>query len=184
MPTYVYSLLEGSVNEDKKEAIARGRCGADRHRRISCRLACGQTKVLGRACHSRRSRSCSRGNRAWTYSLPRPLASTCSMISSSCDWPAETSCGSTSHLTRQRTWIARQITEAFPWNESPRYVIRDRDQVYGAAVKNRLRAMGIRDEPIAPGSPWQNGFAERLIGPTRVRGPCDRLGCRGGRGAL
>jgi hypothetical protein len=39
-------------------------------------------------------------------------------------------------------WIARQITEAFPWNEAPRYLIRDRDQVYGAAVKNRLRAMG------------------------------------------
>ena len=64
-------------------------------------------------------------------------------------------------------WIARQITEAFPWNESPRYVIRDRDQVYGAAVNNQLRATGIRDKPIAPGSPWQNGFAERLIGSIR-----------------
>ena len=64
-------------------------------------------------------------------------------------------------------WIARQITEAFPWNEAPRYLIRDRDQVYGAAVRNRLRAMGIRDKPIAPGSPWQNGFAERLIGSIR-----------------
>src|SRR5437870_9403935 len=48
-------------------------------------------------------------------------------------------------------WIARQITEAFPWNEAPRYLIRDRDQVYRVAVKNRLRAMGIRDKPIAPG---------------------------------
>jgi transposase InsO family protein len=64
-------------------------------------------------------------------------------------------------------WIARQITEAFPWNEAPRYLIRDRDQVYGAAVRHRLRAMGIRDKPIAPGSPWQNGFAERLIGSIR-----------------
>src|SRR5438132_813067 len=64
-------------------------------------------------------------------------------------------------------WIARQITEAFPWNEAPRYLIRDRDQVYGAAVTRRLRAMGIRDKPIAPGSPWQNGFAERLIGSIR-----------------
>ena len=61
-------------------------------------------------------------------------------------------------------WIARQITEAFPWNEAPRYLIRDRDRVYGVAVIQRLRAMGIRDKPIAPGSPWQNGFAERLIG--------------------
>jgi transposase InsO family protein len=64
-------------------------------------------------------------------------------------------------------WIARQITEAFPWNKAPRYLIRDRDQVYGTAATGRLRAMGIRDKPIAPGSPWQNGFAERLIGSIR-----------------
>ena len=43
-------------------------------------------------------------------------------------------------------------------------MIRDRDCIYGAAVTHRLRTMGIRDKPIAPGSPWQNGFAERLIG--------------------
>ena len=64
-------------------------------------------------------------------------------------------------------WIARQITEAFPWNEAPRYLIRDRDRVYGVAVMHRLRAMGIRDKPIAASSPWQNGFAERLIGSMR-----------------
>ena len=64
-------------------------------------------------------------------------------------------------------WLARQITEAFTWNEAPRYLIRDRDQAYGAAVARWLRAMGIRDKPIAPGSPWQNGFAERLIGSIR-----------------
>src|SRR6266513_2156762 len=64
-------------------------------------------------------------------------------------------------------WIARQITEAFPWNEAPRYLIRDRDRVYGVAVMHRLRAMGIRDKPIAPALPWQNGFAERLIGSIR-----------------
>ena len=43
-------------------------------------------------------------------------------------------------------------------------MIRDRDCIYGAVVTRRLRAMGIRDKPIAPASPWQNGFAERLIG--------------------
>src|SRR5271157_1392653 len=64
-------------------------------------------------------------------------------------------------------WIARQISEAFPWNDAPRYLIRDRDKVYGASVTHRMRAMGIRDEPIAPGSPWQNAFAERLIGSIR-----------------
>jgi len=64
-------------------------------------------------------------------------------------------------------WIARQLTEAFPWNEAPRYLIRDRDGIYGTVVTRRLRAMGIRDKPIAPASPWQNGFAERLIGSIR-----------------
>ena len=45
----------------------------------------------------------------------------------------------TSHPTAE--WIARQVTEAFPWAEAPRYLIRDRDRVYGAAVTHRLRAM-------------------------------------------
>ena len=64
-------------------------------------------------------------------------------------------------------WIARQITEAFPWNEPPRYLIRDRDRIYGEIALRRIRAMGIRDKPIAPASPWQNGFTERLIGSIR-----------------
>jgi hypothetical protein len=64
-------------------------------------------------------------------------------------------------------WIARQITEAFPWDGAPGYMIRDRDRIYGAVVTRRLRAMGIRDQPIAPASPWQNGYAERLIGSIR-----------------
>src|ERR1700704_2441860 len=64
-------------------------------------------------------------------------------------------------------WVARQITEAFPWDEAPRYLIRDRDRIYGSVVTRRLRAMGIRDRPTAPASPWQNGFAERLIGSIR-----------------
>ena len=64
-------------------------------------------------------------------------------------------------------WIARQLSEAFPWNEAPQYVIRDRDCIYGTVVTRRLRAMGIRDKPIAAASPWQNGFAERLIGSIR-----------------
>jgi len=71
----------------------------------------------------------------------------------------------TPHPTAE--WVARQITEAFPWNEAPRYLTRDRDRVYGAVVTGRLRAMGIRDKPIAPRSPWQNGVAERLIGSIR-----------------
>jgi len=64
-------------------------------------------------------------------------------------------------------WIARQLTEAFPWDEAPRYLIRNRDRINGAVVIRRIRAMGIRDKPIAPASPWQNGFAERVIGSIR-----------------
>ena len=71
----------------------------------------------------------------------------------------------TTHPTAE--WVARQITEAFPWDMAPRYMIRDRDRIYGIVVTRRLRAMGIRDKPIAPASPWQNGFAERLIGSLR-----------------
>jgi transposase InsO family protein len=50
---------------------------------------------------------------------------------------------------------------------APRYMIRDRDRIYGTVVTRRLRAMGIRDRPTARASPWQNGFAERLIGSIR-----------------
>ncbi|MGX9431032.1 MULTISPECIES: integrase core domain-containing protein [Bradyrhizobium] len=64
-------------------------------------------------------------------------------------------------------WVACQITEAFPWDKAPHYLIHDRDRIYGSVVTRRLRAMGIRDKPTAPASPWQNGFAERLIGSIR-----------------
>src|SRR6202521_3942798 len=60
-------------------------------------------------------------------------------------------------------WVARQITEAFPWDGAPRYMIRDRDRIYGTVITRRLRTMGIRDKRTAPASPWQNGIAERLI---------------------
>jgi transposase InsO family protein len=70
--------------------------------------------------------------------------------------------------------LARQVTEAFPWATAPAYLVRDNDRAYGRVFTSRLRAMGIRDRPIAPGSPWQNGYAERLIG--TVRREClDRL---------
>ncbi len=73
--------------------------------------------------------------------------------------------GVTAHPTAE--WIARQLTEACGWEPVPRYIFRDRDSVYGEIFKRRLRAMGIRDQPTAPRSPWQNGHTERLIGSIR-----------------
>lgn len=64
-------------------------------------------------------------------------------------------------------WIAGQLTEAFPWDEAPRHLIRDRDRAFGPAYIRRVRAMEIRDHPTAPHSPWQNGHAERVIGSIR-----------------
>ena len=63
----------------------------------------------------------------------------------------------TPHPTAE--WVARQLTEAFPWQEAPRHLIRDRDAVYGGLFFKRLSAMGIRDHPTAPRSPWQNAYA-------------------------
>ena len=72
-------------------------------------------------------------------------------------------------VTRRPTaeWLARQITEAFPWASAPTYLVRDNDRAYGFAFQRRVRTMGIRDRPISPNSPWQNGIAERLIGTLR-----------------
>ena len=64
-------------------------------------------------------------------------------------------------------WLARQITQAFPWDTVPGFLIRDNDGAYGEAFTRRLLAMGIRDRPIAPRSPWQNGYVERSIGSIR-----------------
>jgi transposase InsO family protein len=72
-------------------------------------------------------------------------------------------------VTRHPTaeWLARQITEAFPWASAPTYLVRDNDGAYGRAFSRRVRAMGIRDRPISLRSPWQNGHMERLIGTVR-----------------
>jgi len=64
-------------------------------------------------------------------------------------------------------WITRQVTEAFPWDEAPSHMLRDRDEAFGPAYSRRIRAMRIRDHPTASRSPWQNGYVERLIGSMR-----------------
>src|SRR5260370_229877 len=73
--------------------------------------------------------------------------------------------GGTAHPTAE--WISHQLTEAYGWKVAPRYIIRDRDAVYGDVFIRRLRAMSIRDRPTAPRSPWQNGYCERAIGSIR-----------------
>src|SRR5258705_8467027 len=73
--------------------------------------------------------------------------------------------GVTAHPTAE--WISHQLTEAYGWKVAPRYIIRDRDAVYGDVFIRRLRAMSIRDRPTAPRSPWRNGYCERAIGSIR-----------------
>lgn len=71
----------------------------------------------------------------------------------------------TAHPTAE--WTARQIAEAFPWESAPRYLVHDRDFIYGAAFRLRVAAMGIRKVLTAPRSPWQNAYAEQFIGSLR-----------------
>jgi len=71
-------------------------------------------------------------------------------------------------------WTARQVLEAFPWEEAPRYMLRDRDSICGACSCGRLRNVGIKEVVIAPRSPWQAPHAERAIGSIR-RGCLDHV---------
>ena len=62
-------------------------------------------------------------------------------------------------------WTGQQLVEAFPWDTAPRYLLRDRDAVYGVVFSSRVQALRIREVKTAPRSPWQNPYVERLIGP-------------------
>src|ERR1700676_57152 len=64
-------------------------------------------------------------------------------------------------------WTGQQIVEAFPWDCAPKYLLRDRDAIYGSAFQRRVKSMGIEQVLSAPRSPWQNPFVERLIGTLR-----------------
>jgi hypothetical protein len=64
-------------------------------------------------------------------------------------------------------WTAQQIVEAFPWSDAPAYLIRDRDSIYGSHFQRRVKNMAIEEVVIAPRSPWQNPYVERLIGSIR-----------------
>jgi putative transposase len=71
----------------------------------------------------------------------------------------------TSHPTAE--WTAQQLLQAFPWDTAPRYLLRDRDSVYGEAFRETVLGLGIKEVLCAPRSPWQNAYAERLIGSIR-----------------
>ena len=71
----------------------------------------------------------------------------------------------TEHPTAQ--WTTQQLTEAFPFDTAPRYLLRDRDAIYGEKVQQRIRSLGIEEVVTAPRSPWQNSYAERIIGSIR-----------------
>ena len=64
-------------------------------------------------------------------------------------------------------WTVQQLVNAFPYDSAPKYVIRDRDKIYGAGFVRRVRAMGIEQVLTAPHSPWQNPYCERVIGTLR-----------------
>jgi transposase InsO family protein len=66
-----------------------------------------------------------------------------------------------------QVWLARQITEAFPWDTAPRFLLRDRDASYGQTFRNRVQAMAIEQVVTTPRSPWQNAYVERIIGSIR-----------------
>src|SRR5215467_3267909 len=71
----------------------------------------------------------------------------------------------TAHPTSE--WTARQIAQAFPWDSAPRYLLHDRDSIYGNSFRQAVRDIGTQEVLIAPRSPWQSPFVERLIGSIR-----------------
>lgn len=64
-------------------------------------------------------------------------------------------------------WAARQILEAFPWDSAPRFLLRDRDAIYGQVFQDVVESVGTREVLTAPQSPWQNPYVERFIGSIR-----------------
>jgi putative transposase len=73
--------------------------------------------------------------------------------------------GVTEHPTQE--WTMQQMRETFPWDQAPRFVLRDRDAIYGRDFAAMTRDMGMEEVLTAPRSPWQNPFAERLAGSIR-----------------
>lgn len=71
----------------------------------------------------------------------------------------------TAHPTA--AWIGQQLREAFPFDQIPRYLLRDRDGIFGSEFRKDVKAMGIQEVLSAPRSPWQRAYVERVIGTIR-----------------
>jgi len=61
-------------------------------------------------------------------------------------------------------WTANQLLQAFPFDSAPKYLLRDRDGIYGEQVRETIRLLGMKDKMISARSPWQNGYCERVVG--------------------
>ena len=133
-------------------------------RRRPSRQVPGAAKTIPRKIEQVR-RGSSRSPQSTSSSFPRSHSSYCTTSSSS-DMTADESFGLASQGRRPRNGsLGKSARPA--WEPVPDYLVRDRDRVYGEAFTRRIRATGIRDRPTAPRSPWQNGYAERLIGSIR-----------------
>jgi transposase InsO family protein len=73
----------------------------------------------------------------------------------------------TRHRQPTAEWTAQQLREAFPWDTAPRYLLRDRDRIFGHDFVEQVKAMGIKQVLSAPRSPWQRAYVERVIGTIR-----------------
>jgi putative transposase len=69
--------------------------------------------------------------------------------------------GFTAHPTAE--WTAQQLRDAFPWDTAPRYLLRDRDRIFGDDFRKHVKGMGIKEVLVAPRSPWQRAYVERVI---------------------
>ena len=102
-------------------------------------------------------------SRRWTFRRTDDLISLALWLVNHGAW-STTDFVARRHSTSDRGMNRKSTHEACGWEQAPRYLIRDRDRAYGEVFIRRLRSMGIRDRPTSPRSPWQNGYAERLIG--------------------
>jgi transposase InsO family protein len=106
--------------------------------------------------------------RRWTFRRTDDLISLALWLVKSWSMVDDRFCGSASQRIRLRNGSQINSRKPAAGSKLPaRYLIRDRDRVYGEVFIRRLRSMGIRDRPTSPRSPWQNGYAERLIGSIR-----------------